>query len=138
MGPKVFNGEIFDARCSDNWSFGMIVFQSMTVGQKLYSPKNMYKHSSGYWALKNDKLREYLIANKLFDYFGHDLFSLLNGLLNVNEQHRLRDADILHSKWFERYYQKYNKQITKKFIIQNQKLIEQRQTMNIYGFPFYK
>eukprot|EP01084_Bolivina_argentea_P211070 359100_1 len=95
FAPKVFAGEIYDARAADNFSLGMILFEVLTIGKKLYSPLTMYKPNSGYWSLYNNQLKEYLLRNNLLKYFNVSSYDLLTNLLNINEKQRLNGINIL-------------------------------------------
>merc|ERR1712232_1156884 len=85
--PKVFAGDVYDARSADIWSLGMVLFQCLTVGDRLYGPLDIYhkmdsyQPKSGYWALHHHKLKAYLHASNLLNYFNVHTFSLLTGLL---------------------------------------------------------
>eukprot|EP01083_Nonionella_stella_P200934 735409_1 len=129
FAPKVFAGEIYDARAADNFSLGMILFEVLTIGKKLYSPLTMYKPNSGYWSLYNNQLKEYLLRNNLLKYFNVSSYDLLTNLLNINEKQRLNGINILKHKFFKVYFARYQKQISKKFNEQNLYLRKR--------FPYY-
>lgn len=116
----------------------MILFECMTVGKRLYRPMDIYRRNSTYWSLHRHKLKEHLTENGMLKFFNTDSFSLLTGLLNVNESKRLKGMDILKHKWFNMYYTKYRRQILKKFNGQNQELIKQKRKMIRNQFPFYR
>eukprot|EP01084_Bolivina_argentea_P211071 359101_1 len=135
FAPNVFNGYIYNAQLADNWSLGMIMFQCLTVGKQLYSALNMYKESSGYLALFHNKLAHYLSANNMLHYFNVNSFKILNSLLNVHEEKRLKGIDILKNDWFKLYFKRYKKQIVQKIHLQKQRLIDQQHMLKT--FPFY-
>eukprot|EP00488_Nonionellina_sp_1-RS-2012_P003536 TRINITY_DN754_c0_g1_i1.p1 TRINITY_DN754_c0_g1~~TRINITY_DN754_c0_g1_i1.p1 ORF type:complete len:212 (+),score=64.59 TRINITY_DN754_c0_g1_i1:549-1184(+) len=112
---KVFDEVIYDAECADNWSLGMIMFECMTVGECLYKPFDIYLLNSGYWALQHHQLKRYLALHNLLKYFNVHSLSVLKGLLNFDEGRRLKGKQILKHKWFNMYYERYKKQIKKKF-----------------------
>eukprot|EP00483_Globobulimina_turgida_P012004 UN12026 len=51
LAPKPFANDRYDARYSDNWSLGILLFETMTVGHLLYTPMTMYDKNSGYHAI---------------------------------------------------------------------------------------
>eukprot|EP01083_Nonionella_stella_P066066 173708_1 len=138
FAPKVFNNKIFDATCADNWSCGMILFECMTVGRRLYTAQSMYCPRSGYWSLFHHKLQEYLASHNLLQFFSQDSFSLMDALLNVDEEKRLKGIGMLKHHWFKMYFGRYRNQIMKKFYPQQQVLRRRYQKMNRNRFPFYK
>ena len=66
--PKIFqsDNEIYDAQKADIWALGMLLFECAT-GRQLYHPSEIWDpmnhKESGYWALQNGKLAEYLMMN---------------------------------------------------------------------------
>eukprot|EP01084_Bolivina_argentea_P207436 353916_1 len=135
FAPNVFNGDTYDAACADNWCLGIILYECMSVGKKLYQPIEIYNKNSAYKTICKGKLKAYLMSENMIKYFGKDCFSLLNSLLIVNEKQRIKGNDILKHKWFKGYYARYKEQIAKKFS-------DKRQSMfDIDGyrqrFPFY-
>ena len=79
LSPLQFDEELYDARYADNWSLGMILFESMT-SSKLFEPFDVMMNKNGFYALYNDKLRDYLNINNLSKYFNQDSCYLIMDL----------------------------------------------------------
>eukprot|EP01083_Nonionella_stella_P271000 917957_1 len=110
--PKVFLDETYDGRACDNWRLGMILFECMTAGQRIYKPLDVDVVESGHWALMQGQLETYLKQNDLFsEYFDTHSFALLSGLLQVNDIERLSGIDILNQSWFATVYTRDAQQI---------------------------
>ena len=130
FAPNVLSGEVYDARCADNWSLGMILFECLTIGERIYSPLDVYKSSGGHWALLQgaSELKQHLIEEDLLRHFNYESFSLLTGLLNLNERH----FDILAHPWFADYFTKYRHAIMRK-LRRNHKGITDRVLSTFYS-----
>eukprot|EP01083_Nonionella_stella_P017451 48824_1 len=125
--PKVFNEETYDARCADNWALGMILFECITIGNKMWSPVHV---NTAYYALQSNQLKQYLHCNDMLSHFNHDSFCLLRDLLCMDQRKRLIGIPILAHAWFRAYFKQYLPQIAKKF--KNGKSVKRPK-----GFPYY-
>eukprot|EP01084_Bolivina_argentea_P010124 18873_1 len=107
-GPHYFNPnrlqeELFDARGSDMWALGMILYECF-VQEPIYTFKdinlegsNMY---SPYWAVMSNNLYQYICMHALSKYFSTKIFEIISQLLQINENKRLNSKDLFHCKWF--------------------------------------
>lgn len=108
--PESSIGCVFDARGTDIWSLGMILYESM-VGAPLYEARDIwnakYCHShNGYWAIKKSKLKEYLETEGLMECFSEQSFSLLSNLLNVDPSKRFTSNEAEKHLWFKQFYRR--------------------------------
>eukprot|EP01084_Bolivina_argentea_P151221 263968_1 len=131
--PQIWMEEPYDARKSDSWDMGIILFKLIT-GSYPYVQADSEK-DTGYWCIENANLKQYLEINNLLQYVSGSVLDLLNGLLNMEEDERLLSADVIHHPWFKSYYSKYKDRIEQKSIEQKQKRKEQKKKMKV--FPYY-
>ena len=134
--PKVFDGEVYDARCADMWSLGIILF-TLCVGVEPYKfPNN--KLDRGYWALQSTNINDfqsYLQMNDYGKYLNDSLFILITGLLTINDSKRLSIEQVVESQYLQTYYRRYKDRIIEKSQIQKMANYLQRQKMK--DFPYY-
>eukprot|EP01084_Bolivina_argentea_P157643 274693_1 len=96
--PKVFSGDIYDARCADMWSFGILLFY-MNTGIHPYQYPD-YDTDFGYQCIVDKDILKYVEMKNLSSFVGSKLSKLLNGLLDQNEETRFDSVQILQSKYF--------------------------------------
>eukprot|EP01084_Bolivina_argentea_P211073 359103_1 len=141
LAPNVYAEQPYDARSADTWAFGMIMFESLT-DEPLYDPMEVLSSehsefetlSSGYGALRNGNLKQYLLNYKRGKRLNANSMELLLNLLCIDEGKRFQAVKVLKHAWFNMYFKRYHKQIQRKTITQKQRLLKQRKTMNV---PFY-
>merc|ERR1712228_775615 len=113
ISPQMFEDRRYDSRCSDMWSMGMIFYECMT-GKPLYTPEDMWDApNGGYLALKQRKLKKYLIEEGNYEQFQGSAMSLLLKLLKRNESKRIKAAQVMKHKWFTLQYQQYVNKLIK-------------------------
>mmetsp|Transcript_15969 Transcript_15969/g.14334 ORF Transcript_15969/g.14334 Transcript_15969/m.14334 type:complete len:206 (-) Transcript_15969:805-1422(-) len=135
--PKVFDGDVYDGRCADMWSLGIILF-TMCVGNEPYQYPND-KTDAGYWSLKNENIGDfesYLEMSHLTQFLNDSLISLILGLLNFNDSNRFTIKQVLESDYLLAYWRRYQTKITEKSQLQKMANYLQRDKMK--DFPFYK
>ena len=107
VSPQMYEDRRYDSRCSDMWSIGMIFYECMS-GAPLYTPEDMWDSpNGGYLALKQRKLKQYLIEQDEYKNFEDSAFCLLSKLLKRNEKTRIKAAQVMKHKWFKVQYQQY-------------------------------
>merc|ERR1719242_1775294 len=90
QSPNQLNGQMYDAKKHDMWCLGHILFELMT-GSKLYSAEDVFDledPDGGYRALCNGTLPQYLKSIGVLKHFMMRSFSVLRGLLAVEEEQR--------------------------------------------------
>ena len=97
--PNQFQGFPYDARKADMWSLGML-FYEMLAGHKLYRPEHIISKSrdNGYWALHHGKLEQYIKIEGVDTKF---IYSLLCGLLDINQDTRLSALNTIQHDYFK-------------------------------------
>ena len=143
LSPKLYDGDVYDARKADIWAMGMILYECV-IGKPLYKRRNIdiidgkydkTKVGSGYWSIEQKQITLFLAMNGLTKYVNKKILSLLNGLLDIDENKRFNSMEILKHEWFKCYYKSYKQRIDKKSETQRQKLSEQSTKMD--NFPYY-
>ena len=128
--PKMYNAEIFNAKKSDIYSLGIILYK-LSFNQYPYQ----YIDDEGYDALKNYKLKQYLISNNLDFYIKNSALNMIIDLLEMDQIKRKNIYDILTSKWFENYYARYKSRIQQKSKSQRERHL--RNAKKIAILPYY-
>lgn len=137
VAPKVFDGDVYDAKCADMWSLGIILF-TMCVGREPYQYPND-KTDAGYWSLKNENIgdfQSYLKMSHLTQFLNDSLISLILGLLDFNDSNRFNIKQVLESDYLLAYWRRYQTKITEKSQLQKMANYLQRDKMK--DFPYYK
>eukprot|EP01084_Bolivina_argentea_P032035 59266_1 len=130
--PQQYNGQTFDARKTDCYSLGVILYEMLT-GSKPYSyPSDTDK---GYLALQTKELANYLATNGLSKHVYRSTLTLVEGLTNISEEERMSTPQILTHEWFKHYYDRYKIRIEQK--TKSQKTRHQRQAKKIKVLPYY-
>jgi len=129
VSPAVFEEVPFDAKHQDLWSFACLLF-------KLYTNQFLYKLPDanvdiGFAALYQCKLIPYLKTNKLSHSLNGKLLRLLLGIFTNS------NTEILHSAFYERYYQEYATRIHRKSVIQKTRIDELVKEGKMDQFPVY-
>eukprot|EP00484_Ammonia_sp_Unknown_P017081 CAMPEP_0197024596 /NCGR_PEP_ID=MMETSP1384-20130603/5111_1 /TAXON_ID=29189 /ORGANISM="Ammonia sp." /LENGTH=477 /DNA_ID=CAMNT_0042453005 /DNA_START=74 /DNA_END=1507 /DNA_ORIENTATION=+ len=144
--PATYFGEMYDARATDMYSVGMILYECMT-NTTLYQPADLWDtfdgeplqpQMNGYQALMANKLKQYVTCNNLHRHFKAKAFRFLNALLQVDEQKRLTSADAIHHVWFSSYYAAYESTLNKRFKATEKRLQATYQSGQMKSFPFYE
>lgn len=110
QSPQVYAGDEYDGRAADCWSLGMLLYQSMS-GLRLYGVDDIIKSTkfqTGYWALHQHQLKGYLKRHGLLFVFNKECFSLMEGLLNVDEDERLSAHHAVNHQWFHPLHKAYH------------------------------
>lgn len=131
--PKIWIEEPYDARKSDIWGVGIILFR-LATGVAPYMSADA-KKDSGYWCIKHNNIRQYLEMNDLSKYVSNTLLTLINGCLNMDESERYLIGDIIQHPFFRSYYAKYKQRIESKSMSQIERHKKQQKKMAV--FPFY-
>eukprot|EP01084_Bolivina_argentea_P027981 52037_1 len=100
VAPQIFNEDVYDGRAADAWALGMVYYQCM-VGSTYNAAYIWDQTQFGYSALVNNKLENYLSNKNLLRCFKDSSFSLLNNLLVVDENMRLKASEIVKHPWFK-------------------------------------
>lgn len=66
---------------------------------------------TGYWAVTNGKLKQYLTRHKLIHYFTTDCWRLLEGLLRVSEESRWSASRAVNCRWFKLFNYCYDARV---------------------------
>ena len=132
--PKVFKGEVYDARKSDVFSLGIILFQLCT-GKLPYKYPN--KQDFGFECVKDKKIGQWLKEKNLAKYVPTKCISLLNHMLNMRESKRFSIEMIMNDPWLATYYKSYGHKIIKKSQLQR-KRNQKRQINDSDAFPYYR
>lgn len=135
VSPKAHAEQTYDARSSDVWSLGMILFECLS-GTKPYDPCEIWMagQRGGYWAVQHDFLKTYLVKMKLIKYWTNGSLSLLLSLLQCEESKRCDVKTVFEHVWFRAYFENYHQRIKEKSIVQRHQLLSQTPMGN---FPFY-
>eukprot|EP01083_Nonionella_stella_P000708 2010_1 len=131
--PQQFNGQTFDARKSDCYSLGVIMFQMLTGTNPYDFPSDA---DDGYLALKSKELQNYLATHGLNASFKKEIVSLVEGLMNIDEEERMDTRQILTHEWFKHYYSRYKLRIEQK--TRSQKERHARQAKKMDALPYYR
>ena len=146
LAPEINAGKLYDARCADMWSLGVLLYQCI-FGQKLFNEDDEYfaednffgldnNKSTMYWMLKNEnKFKLYLKQESMLQYVNKNICDLILGLLKVKSYQRMTAMDVLKHKWFKTYWKQYHKRIHKKMVVQRKKSLNQYNTFK--HFPYY-
>eukprot|EP01084_Bolivina_argentea_P083413 151014_1 len=84
------------------WNLGRMAYFCV-VGQDLNEKTELGNDSQLidiYRSICKGKLQQYMTMNHLLKYITPTMMSLLNGLLNTNEQKQSKSYNILKHKWF--------------------------------------
>ena len=135
LSPQIYDEQEYDARSADIWALGMMIFE-VSVGRAPYiMPEFNPKPGSGYWAIQNKQIKNYLSMHNLNKFINNKMLSLLNGLLDIDEDCRYKTSNILQHPWFKSYYNRYKQRINKKSVEQIKRLKYQSQKLKV--FPMY-
>ena len=129
--PKAYQGEAYDARKTDIFALGMILFR-MFFGRAPYQ----YVEDEGYAALREDGLCEYLQSQGLEHFARKSAMHMLGGLLALDEEERMDIAHVLGDEWFKNYYARYKRRIEQKSKSQRERHLRQQRQMQ--SLPYYK
>eukprot|EP01083_Nonionella_stella_P198344 728277_1 len=125
VAPNVYKGRSYDARKADMFTLGLILYECM-VGRPLYKACDMWESpQNGYYALMKGDLLPYLQMYGLQNRFQKHSFSLLQNLLNIDENKRFNAMQVMKHIWFKKYYKKYQKIISKE-IKMDEKLLQNK------------
>lgn len=130
---RLAKGLTFDAAKDDCYSMGVILYE-MLMGLKPYSSPNPDKDNA-YLALQKKELQNYLINNGLSKHVYRSTLSLLEGLIEIDEEERFDTQQILTHEWFKHYYKRYKMRISQKTKSQYERHQRQAKKMNI--LPYY-
>ena len=114
--PNQLSGQIYDAKAHDMWCLGHILFELMT-GSKLYVSEDIFdidNPDGGLKALYDGSLPQYLKSIGLLECFMMRSFSVLKGLLTVDESQRWSASKVIEHSWFKIYHQKYAQSLNHK------------------------
>lgn len=135
--PSMFDGVAYSAQAADMWSLGMVLFEMMT-GTELYTPEDLWDNPrGGYQALHEDRLREYLVEQRLLRFFKRDTFDIVEGLLRVDEERRMTAEGVVQHAWFRSYFKRYSATMRKKHELDALRLERQAASMK-HSLPFYQ
>lgn len=132
--PKVFKGEVYDARKSDIFSLGIVLFQ-LCVGYFPYKYPN--KEDFGYVCVKDRKIDIWLKNKNISQYVPSKCVSLLHSMLNMTESKRFNIENVMKHQWLSTYHRSYSHKIVKKSQLQRKRNMK-RQLNNNDAFPYYK
>mmetsp|Transcript_42320 Transcript_42320/g.68034 ORF Transcript_42320/g.68034 Transcript_42320/m.68034 type:complete len:521 (-) Transcript_42320:79-1641(-) len=131
--PNVFDEEAYDARASDCWDLGIILYQ-LATGLDPYSCAD--EANADYQRVKKHNLKQLLNVHQRAKYVTQKQLSLMQCLLNCRESARYSAVDVLKHDWLNLYFSKYKVLIKKKSdaqIARNAKFQSKMQK-----FPYYK
>ena len=116
LSPRQFSGAAhFDASKADMWAIGQCFYWMMT-GSLLYTADDAMFGDNAFRALQRGQLQQYLRTNDLLRSFKRRSFSLLSGLLLMDQTRRFdADAAVKHA-WFASYWSQYGPSIERKFV----------------------
>ena len=133
LSPNISQEDWYNAHKADSWSLGIILYY-MLIGCMHIDTYNNRK-GSGFYAIQNKKLKEWLRMNNLIKFVNPVILSLIEGLLNINENDRFDLKMCIKHKWFKTYMNKYQDRLNKKSKLQRKSLLKQKERME--SFPFY-
>merc|ERR1712228_281414 len=119
--PRMLHEETYDARKSDIWSLGIILYV-LSLGLEPSINTESYQMNSNFYHRRN--------------YVTQKMINLMRNMLNVDEGQRLDSQKVIESEWLSMYYKKYKHEIQKKSEFQlkrNQKLCPKMDNF----FPYY-
>jgi len=125
--PQAYSGQIFDAKKDDTYQLGVILFSLLTGCSEI-------THEA-YLALQRCALKQYVESNALGKHINRDALSLLESLLNIDEEERLDTKQTIAHEWLQHYYARYKSRIQQKSKSQQQRHVRQKQ--KIAMMPFY-
>ena len=135
VAPKVFFGEIYDARKADIFSLGMVLYHCL-VGKPMYLPRDMWEvPRNGYRALMTNKLGKWLKQKDLLQYFQVQSLSALQCMLVLDESRRPDAGKMLKHPWFTTYYSQYEESMLEK-MEKDLKVVDEI-AAEMKDFPFY-
>lgn len=129
--PKAYNGETYDARATDMFAFGVIMFW-MFFGRAPFD----YVDDDGYEALREGALGEYLEGQGLSHFARKAALRMMGGLLELEEAKRMSIGEVLNDEWFKNYYARYKRRIQQKSKSQRERHLRQQRQMQ--SLPYYK
>jgi len=112
--PEQYSQSDFDARKADLWAIGQC-FYWMVIGSPLYTADDAVFGANAFRALRRNKLSQYLHNNDLLRCFKRRSFSLLSGLLTMDENQRFDADDAMKHSWFKSYWTRYGRSIERKY-----------------------
>jgi len=132
------NPHCYNAKAHDMWCVGHMLFQLMT-GRKLYAVEDTFMRPTGEGGLRalyENQLKAHLKSIGLLHCFMMRSFSVLKGLLTVNETERMTAKQVTEHEWYSSYYhRKYGKNLNTKIHSDALKLRKVAEWMQ--DFPFF-
>mmetsp|Transcript_16730 Transcript_16730/g.26563 ORF Transcript_16730/g.26563 Transcript_16730/m.26563 type:complete len:640 (-) Transcript_16730:392-2311(-) len=153
LSPQQYQEEAFDARAADMWALGQMLY-ACCVGAPLYASMADFESdysidddtdvedggdkymNNGFWAIKHNKLKQYLQINNLTKFVNAKLFDLIDHCLKIEEAERFDIEQTLRHPWYKSYLVKYKERIEKKSMSQQERLKEQKPKLTL--FPYYQ
>eukprot|EP00484_Ammonia_sp_Unknown_P002370 CAMPEP_0197074308 /NCGR_PEP_ID=MMETSP1384-20130603/211042_1 /TAXON_ID=29189 /ORGANISM="Ammonia sp." /LENGTH=662 /DNA_ID=CAMNT_0042513149 /DNA_START=201 /DNA_END=2190 /DNA_ORIENTATION=+ len=153
LSPRQYQEEAFDARAADMWALGQMLY-ACCVGAPLYASMADFESdysidddtdvedggdkymNNGFWAIKHNKLKQYLQINNLTKFVNAKLFDLIDHCLKIEEAERFDIEQTLRHPWYKSYLVKYKERIEKKSMSQQERLKEQKPKLTL--FPYYQ
>ena len=93
QSPEQMDDAWYDAKAADMFCIGQVMFAVLT-GTVLYDAEDVIfdDADSGYRAMTQQRLKQFLIRNDMLRYFKRHSFSMLCGLLRMDERRRSVDT----------------------------------------------
>eukprot|EP01084_Bolivina_argentea_P050443 92748_1 len=108
LAPNITRQSHYNGKSADLWSLGM-VFYFCCFGEYPYkyieeTEFNEPIIGTPYCAVYTNQLSKWLRINHLMCFINNEMVSLLNGLLDVNEDNRYTSKHVIKHTWFNEYY----------------------------------
>merc|ERR1719242_118015 len=126
--PNQIEGQSYNAKAHDMWCIGHILFELMT-GSKLYDAEDTFHGNidGGLKALYDGTLPQYLTSIGLLNCFMMRSFSVLKGLLTVDEDKRWTATKMMQHSWFKNYHQNN----TPSVVLKNERDVVKMQSVSV-------
>lgn len=135
--PKIYQEMDYNAIKADVWALGTMIFKLIT-NEFLYTLPDENEDQAMY-ALENDKIAQYFKQNKIHKKIkiNGKLYKLLMNVICIEESDRFNAFEMITSPWFESYYKRYAKRISKKAKSQQQLNAKLIKSGKMDRFPIY-